>query len=148
MPSPGPIRWIYATTDCSNHNGFGAHHSIGMVGRASVRARGDVPFDCFGSLGQAAPGFDSHGAAHISAAGPYGHHNGCSGDSWSDRPPYTGPRALCGYLPGDFACALFPANVRAATHNLTIGGRRATPLLARALIQVVFLTATLAVALR
>jgi uncharacterized membrane protein len=44
--------------------------------------------------------------------------------------------------------ALFPANVRAATHNLTIGGRPATPLLTRAVIQVVFLTATLAVALR
>ena len=44
--------------------------------------------------------------------------------------------------------ALFPANVRAATHNLTIAGRRATPLVARALIQVAFLTATLAVALR
>jgi len=44
--------------------------------------------------------------------------------------------------------ALFPANVRAATHNLTIAGRRATPLLTRALIQVAFLTATLAVALR
>src|SRR5262245_25326997 len=43
--------------------------------------------------------------------------------------------------------ALFPANVRAATHNLTIGGRRATPLVTRALIQVAFLTATLAVAL-
>ena len=43
---------------------------------------------------------------------------------------------------------LFPANVRAATHNLTIAGHRATPLPARAIIQVVFLIATLAVALR
>src|SRR5215831_9518165 len=103
MRSPGLIRWIHATTDRFNHDVFGAHHSIGMVGGASVRARGDVPFDWFGSLGQAAPGFDSHGAADISAAGPYGHHNGCSGDSWSDRSPHTGTRALCGYVPGDFA---------------------------------------------
>ena len=44
--------------------------------------------------------------------------------------------------------ALFPANGRAATHNLTIAGRLSTPLLTRALIQAVFLTATLAVALR
>jgi uncharacterized membrane protein len=44
--------------------------------------------------------------------------------------------------------ALFPANVRAATHNLTIAGHRATTLPTRALIQVVFLAATLAVALR
>lgn len=44
--------------------------------------------------------------------------------------------------------ALFPANVRASTHNLTLAGRPATPLLMRALIQVVFLTATLAVAIR
>src|SRR5215510_5004559 len=44
--------------------------------------------------------------------------------------------------------ALFPANVRAATHNLTIAGHRATPLPTRALIQVLFLIETLAVALR
>jgi uncharacterized membrane protein len=44
--------------------------------------------------------------------------------------------------------ALFPANVRAATHHLSIAGRRATPVVTRALIQVAFLTATLAVALR
>ena len=43
--------------------------------------------------------------------------------------------------------AVFPANVRAATQNLTIARRRATPLMTRTLIQAVFLTATLAVAL-
>ena len=41
--------------------------------------------------------------------------------------------------------ALFPANVRAAKESLTIGGRPATPLPARAAIQIVFLTATTAV---
>ena len=43
--------------------------------------------------------------------------------------------------------ALFPANIRAASQGLTIGGRRATPLPARAVIQVVFLAAALAVAM-
>jgi len=43
--------------------------------------------------------------------------------------------------------ALFPANVRAATKSLSIAGRPATPLAARTLIQIAFLTATLAVAL-
>jgi uncharacterized membrane protein len=36
-------------------------------------------------------------------------------------------------------CAVFPANVRAADLGLTIGGDAATPLVPRALIQVVFL---------
>jgi uncharacterized membrane protein len=43
--------------------------------------------------------------------------------------------------------ALFPANVRAAREGITIGGKPATPLLARSLIQVVFLMATIAVAI-
>jgi uncharacterized membrane protein len=42
--------------------------------------------------------------------------------------------------------AIFPANVRAARADLTIGGRRATPLALRATIQIIFLAATLAVA--
>src|SRR5215813_6682150 len=46
--SPGPIRWIHATTDCSNHIVFGAYHSIGMVGCASVCARSNVPFASLG----------------------------------------------------------------------------------------------------
>jgi uncharacterized membrane protein len=37
--------------------------------------------------------------------------------------------------------ALFPANVRAARENLTIGGRPATPRPFRALLQVVFISA-------
>ena len=37
--------------------------------------------------------------------------------------------------------ALFPANVRAARENLTIGGRPATPLPLRALLQLVFISA-------
>jgi uncharacterized membrane protein len=41
--------------------------------------------------------------------------------------------------------ALFPANVRAARQAITIGGRNATPLPARTAIQVVFMTATIAV---
>jgi uncharacterized membrane protein len=43
--------------------------------------------------------------------------------------------------------ALFPANVRASSEGITIGGKPATPLLARSLIQVVFLMATIAVAI-
>jgi uncharacterized membrane protein len=41
--------------------------------------------------------------------------------------------------------ALFPANVRAARQAMTIAGRPATPLPARTVIQIVFLTATIAV---
>ena len=41
--------------------------------------------------------------------------------------------------------ALFPANVRAARQGITIAGRPATPLPARAVIQIVFLTATIGV---
>jgi uncharacterized membrane protein len=37
--------------------------------------------------------------------------------------------------------AMFPANVRAATKRLTIGGQPATPLVLRAILQVVFLAA-------
>ena len=42
--------------------------------------------------------------------------------------------------------ALFPANVRAAREGMTIGGKPATPLVARSVIQAVFLIATIAVA--
>lgn len=55
--------------------------------------------------------------------------------------PYAG---LCLSL---LLVALFPANVRAATKGLSIGGRPATPLPARAVIQVLFLVATAAVAM-
>jgi uncharacterized membrane protein len=41
--------------------------------------------------------------------------------------------------------ALFPANVRAARQAITISGRPATPLPARTIIQIVFLTATIAI---
>lgn len=41
--------------------------------------------------------------------------------------------------------ALFPANVRAARQGIAIAGRPATPLPARAVIQIVFLTATIGV---
>lgn len=40
--------------------------------------------------------------------------------------------------------AMFSANVRAARHNLTIGGKTATALPLRTLIQVVFIAALLA----
>jgi uncharacterized membrane protein len=43
--------------------------------------------------------------------------------------------------------ALFPANVRAARAGLTIGGRPATALGPRTLLQILFLAATVAVAL-
>jgi uncharacterized membrane protein len=41
--------------------------------------------------------------------------------------------------------AIFPANIRAASHGITIGGRPATSLVKRAIIQVIFLAATFAV---
>ncbi|HLH09725.1 MAG TPA: DoxX family protein [Terriglobales bacterium] len=41
--------------------------------------------------------------------------------------------------------ALFPANIRAAREAVTIGGRPVTPLPARTVIQLIFLTATIAV---
>jgi len=41
--------------------------------------------------------------------------------------------------------AIFPANVRAAREQLTIGGTAATPIVARTMIQIVFLAATIAV---
>src|SRR5262249_37976499 len=43
--------------------------------------------------------------------------------------------------------AVFPANVRAARERITIGGKPATPLLARSFIQGFFLIATLTVAI-
>jgi uncharacterized membrane protein len=43
--------------------------------------------------------------------------------------------------------AVFPANVRAARERITIGGKPATPLVARSLIQVIFLMSTVAVAI-
>jgi uncharacterized membrane protein len=42
---------------------------------------------------------------------------------------------------------VFPANVRAAREGITIGGKPATPLVARSLIQSIFLMATVAVAI-
>jgi uncharacterized membrane protein len=44
--------------------------------------------------------------------------------------------------------AMFPANVHAAQAKLTLGGRPATPLGLRTVLQVGFLAATVAVALR
>ena len=44
--------------------------------------------------------------------------------------------------------ALFPANVHAARAGLTLGGKPVTPIGLRAVLQIAFLTATLAVALR
>jgi uncharacterized membrane protein len=53
--------------------------------------------------------------------------------------PHTAPvAAVCLAL---LLIALFPANVRAAGHNLTIGGRPATRLPVRALLQFVFIGA-------
>ena len=43
--------------------------------------------------------------------------------------------------------AIFPANVRAARERIAIAGRPHTPLLARAAIQVIFLSALIAVAI-
>ena len=43
--------------------------------------------------------------------------------------------------------AMFPANVRASSHHLSIGGRPATPVGPRAVMQAVFLAAAVAVGL-
>jgi uncharacterized membrane protein len=42
--------------------------------------------------------------------------------------------------------AMFPANIRAAREGITIGGEPPTPLVARSVIQGIFLMATMAVA--
>jgi uncharacterized membrane protein len=56
--------------------------------------------------------------------------------------PRLAPLAAAG-LAG-LLVAVFPANVHAARHALMIGGREATPLVTRAVLQVVFLIAVLA----
>jgi uncharacterized membrane protein len=43
--------------------------------------------------------------------------------------------------------AVFPANLRAARERLTIGGQQVPALFSRTLLQIVFLSATLAVVL-
>jgi uncharacterized membrane protein len=53
--------------------------------------------------------------------------------------PTTAPLAAAGLAA--LLLAMFPANVRAATERLTIGGRPATPLALRAILQVIFLAA-------
>jgi uncharacterized membrane protein len=60
-------------------------------------------------------------------------------------PPFERPAALALSL---LLVAMFPANVRAAREKLTLGGRPATPLGLRTVLQLVFLAALVAVALR
>ena len=57
--------------------------------------------------------------------------------------PRTAPVAALGL--SLLLVVLFPANIRAAKEAITIAGRPATPLPARTAIQIVFLTATIAV---
>jgi uncharacterized membrane protein len=57
--------------------------------------------------------------------------------------PTTAPYAAMGL--SLLLVAVFPANIYAATHRLSIAGQRALPLLPRTLLQVLFLTATLAI---
>lgn len=64
---------------------------------------------------------------------------GAIGLMWERTAP---PAGLCLSL---LLIALFPANVRAARHEIGIAGAEATALLPRTLIQILFLTATLAV---
>ncbi len=40
---------------------------------------------------------------------------------------------------------MFPANIRAAKHKISIGGKRATPLLLRTVLQIIFLTSVILV---
>jgi len=58
-------------------------------------------------------------------------------------PAFASPAAI-GLTP--LLIALFPANVRAAREGMTIGGKPVTPLVARSVIQGIFLVATVAVA--
>jgi uncharacterized membrane protein len=58
--------------------------------------------------------------------------------------PYTARSA--GFGLSLLLFCLFPANVRAARENMTIGGIQVPPLLPRTAIQIVFVSATLAVA--
>ena len=59
-------------------------------------------------------------------------------------PPLARPAAIGLAL---LLLAVFPANVRAAREGITIGGKPATPLVARSLIQGIFLIARVAVAI-
>jgi uncharacterized membrane protein len=56
-------------------------------------------------------------------------------------PATSAPAAVCLAI---MLAAMFPANVRATRHNLTIGGRQATKLPLRALLQLVFIAALIA----
>ena len=56
-------------------------------------------------------------------------------------PVAAGPASACLAV---LLVAMFPANVRAARHNLTIGGKAATGLLLRTVLQVVFIAALIA----
>src|SRR5262249_31959699 len=58
-------------------------------------------------------------------------------------PAFASPAAI-GLTP--LLIALSPANVRAVREGMTIGGKPATPLVARSVIQGIFLVATVAVA--
>lgn len=59
-------------------------------------------------------------------------------------PATTRPAAICLAI---LLVALFPANVRAARERLKIGGRDATPLPLRTLLQIVYIAALLFIAL-
>jgi uncharacterized membrane protein len=58
--------------------------------------------------------------------------------------PRTAP--LAGGCLSVLLLAMFPANVHAALEGITLGGKPPTPLLARTVLQLVFLTATIAAA--
>src|SRR5262249_30319421 len=92
------------------------------------------------ALGQAASGFGPNGAGRFSAAR-------VPGDSHRDlrnsRRHRIAGAAICALAAIGLTLlliAVLPANVRAAREGITIGGKPPTPLVARSLIQGIFLT--------
>lgn len=106
-----------------------------------------VSADRVGALGQTKAGPHPHGSGVLCTAGSPGHAN------WNVRTRRGGIAAVCahGTLGGAalslLLLAVFPANLRAARERLTIGGQQVPALFSRTLLQIVFLSATLAVVL-
>src|SRR5262249_47810379 len=120
---------------------------FGLASGAQDQSRRDVPSHRVRALGQAASGFGPNGAGRLSAAR-------VPGDSHRDlrnsRRHRIAGAAICALAAIGLTLlliAVLPANVRAAREGITIGGKPPTPLVARSLIQGIFLTATIAAAI-
>jgi hypothetical protein len=112
---------------------------------ASTGASGNVFADSFGSLGQAPAGFDSNGSCVFRERWSSRHCDWNPGNSGSSRTHDAISRRYAALGLAILLLAVFPANVRAARQRLTIAGRPVPGLIPRTLLQIVFLTAAIAV---